>query len=293
MSLVFPNTAFGVMSSTSYQIQWDSVGTGGSDTGSSTNYQMRDTLGNAAIGGSTSSTYDLRSGYRQGVDDQFISFTLIMQDSGSQTAASALSGTTVTVSSLSGYSVDDFALIVQDQGLNQVSGFGKVTSASGSTLVLDSLTTSGTTPIIDGTGDFVYRLTTSATPTFSSISEDAVSTTTFAWQITSVSQNGHTVYVYDSGNLSAPSGSDINDVSDGVVSAGSEEAGARSSDTSLASSTFDTVDTAITTSNQAIGTEASDVYGLRQFLTMKMSISPTTPSGTYTNSTIVIATGNF
>ncbi|MEK7665728.1 MAG: hypothetical protein AAB337_02515 [Patescibacteria group bacterium] len=290
--LVFPNTAVAVMSSTNYQIQWDSIGAGGSDTGSSATYQLRDSIGNLSIGTSSSSSYDLRAGYRQGVNDQLIAFTLLMQDNETQVAATSLSSTTVNVSSTSGYSAGDYVVIVENLGLNQVSAVGKVSSLTATAFVLDSLSTNGTTPTINGSGDFVYRLTTSATPTFGSISESVVSTTVLAWEITSVSQNGHTIYVYDSGNLSTPSG-DIDDVSDGAVTAGSEEAGARSSDTTLAGSAFDTADTAITTSAQAIGTESSDVYGTRQFLTTKMSISSTTSGGTYTNTTSVIATGNF
>ncbi len=292
MNLVLTNTAHSAMSSTNYQIQWDSVGTGGSDSASSSSYQLRDTVGNSAIDNGSSATYQLRSGYRQGVNDQFISFSLVIQNNDSQTTASSVTGTSITTGSTSGFSVGDYVLLVQDLGASQVSAFGKILSVSGAVITLDSFTVGSSSPTIDGTNDYVFRLTTSATPTFGSLSVLAVSTTTFGWEVTSISQNGHTVFVYDDGNLRSGA-SDIDDVTDGTVTVGAEEYGARSSDATLSTSTFDTQDTAITTSSQAVGTESSRAYNARQFLTLKASITPSTVSGTYTNSTVVIATGNF
>jgi chitodextrinase len=58
------------MYSTSYLIEWDTVSTGGAEDHSSSSYILRDTLGNAGAGNTNSVTYDLRTGYRQGVEDQ-------------------------------------------------------------------------------------------------------------------------------------------------------------------------------------------------------------------------------
>ena len=47
---VYTQFAYAQMTSTSFQIRWDSINTGGSDTASSTSYQLRDSL-EAAVGG--------------------------------------------------------------------------------------------------------------------------------------------------------------------------------------------------------------------------------------------------
>ena len=287
-----PQVAFATMSSTNYQIQWDTISTGGSDSASSSSYQLRDTVGGLGIGASSSTTYDLRSGYRQGVNDQAFRFDLVIQDNSSQATATVLSGTTVTVGSVSGYASGDYILLIQDQGASQVAAIGRLTGVTATTLTVDAFTNGGTAPSIDGTGDFVYELTTSAAPSFGGLSTVSVSTTAFGWEVTNISQNGHTIYVFDDGNLRSGS-NDIDDVTDGAIIGASEEYGARSSDTSLTGSTFDTADTAITTSAQMIGTEASDVYENRGFLTLKAAISAATVTGTYTTATTVIATGNF
>lgn len=292
LSVLNPLLAFATMSSTNYQIQWDTVSTGGSDSASSSSYQLRDTVGGFGIGDSTSTTYDLRSGYRQGINDQAFRFDLVIQANSSQATATALSGTTVTVGSVSGFSVGDFLLLVQDQGSAQVAAIGRVLSVGGSTITVDAFTNGGTAPTIDGAGDYVYELSVGSTPSFGTLSLTSVSTTAIGWEVTNVSQNGHTVYVFDDGNL-RNTNADIDDVADGAVSAGSEEYGARSSDTTLSGSTFDTLDTAITTTAQMIGSESSDVYENRGFLTLKMGSSEQTNSGTYTTATTVIATGNF
>lgn len=284
--------AFATMSSTNYQIQWDAVGTGGSDSATSSSYQLRDTAGSLAPGGSTSTTYDLRSGYRQGVNDQAFRFDLVVQANSSQATATSLSGTTVTVGSVTGFSVGDYILLVQDQGVAQVAAIGLIATVGASTLTVDAFTNGGTAPTIDGYGDYVYEMSAGATPSFGNISTVVVSTTAFGWEVTNISQNGHTIFVFDDGNLRTTS-AEIDDVADGVVSASAEEYGARSSDASLVSSTFDTADSAITTTAQMIGTESSDVYENRGFLTLKLGVSSATPSGTYTTATTVIATGNF
>lgn len=292
LSSLNPSVVFATMSSTNYQIQWDAVSAGGSDSASSASYQLRDTVGGFGIGESSSTTYDLRSGYRQGINDQAFRFDLVVQSNGSQVTATALSGTTVTVGSVSGFAAGDYILVIQDQGLAQVAAIGRLTSVGSSTLTVDAFTNGGTAPTIDGTGDFVYEMSSGETPTFGGLSTVSVSTTAFGWEVTNISQNGHTIYVFDDGNLRSGS-NDIDDVGDGSVTGASEEYGARSSDTSLTGSTFDTADTAITTTAQMIASESSDVYENRGFLTLKAAISSSTASGTYTTATTVIATGNF
>lgn len=62
-SLVFPNTSWGVMSSTNYTIFADSINSGGILSTSGTFY-LQDTIGEPAIGVSTSSVYQVVAGYQ-------------------------------------------------------------------------------------------------------------------------------------------------------------------------------------------------------------------------------------
>jgi hypothetical protein len=60
---ILPLKAF-VMSSASYQINWDSVNIGGADQ-SSASYKSQDTVGEVATGDSQSTSYKLQAGYQQ------------------------------------------------------------------------------------------------------------------------------------------------------------------------------------------------------------------------------------
>lgn len=53
-----------VASSTNYRIEADSVNIGGTENGSSTNYKLRDTVGEIGTGISNSSNYQISAGYR-------------------------------------------------------------------------------------------------------------------------------------------------------------------------------------------------------------------------------------
>lgn len=287
----FSYTTLAAMSSPSYSINWDTIGTGGDDTSSSASYTLRDTIGNAAIGDATSTSYQLKAGYRQGVVDQAITFRLLPQLSTSSVSASDLTGNTVTVSSTTGYSVGNYVLIIQDQGASQVSGLGKVLSKTGTTLTLDSIATNGVTPVLDGSNDFVYELSGSSVA-FGTLTQSVIKTTSVGFEITTDSTNGYSVQVEEDGNLR--SGTDeVTPVADGSVTIGSDETGAISSDTSLASSTFDTQDTALTTSFQPIVTQSSAIVDDRHFLTLKAAIDSTVPSGDYAQTLTFITTGNY
>ncbi len=288
---VYQNVALAQMSSSSYLIRWDSVNTGGSDTGSSSSYQLRDTVESVVAGRTSSSSYNLDQGYRGGVFDQVLSFDVRAQNYSSVVSATALSSLTVTVSSVSGIAVNDYIVLIQDRGVSQVSAMGKVTSIGGSTLTVDSLTNSGTAPSIDGTNDYVYVLS-GATVSYGTLSDSSVSTAIISFEVSADSASGYVIQMNDDGNLRSSS-SDVDDVSDGTVSEGSEEFGARSSDATLTSSTFDTADSAITTTRQDVVTRGSVTMSDRSFVTLKASISTSTSAGSYGNVISFIASGNF
>lgn len=288
---VYGNFASAQMSSSSFLIRWDSVNTGGSDSASSSSYQLRDTVEPTVAGRSSSTSYNLDQGYRGGVFDQVISFDLRSQSLSTGREATALSGLIVTVSSVSGISAGDYIALLQDQGVGQVSAIGKVTTVGSSTLTVDSWTNGGTTPTINGTNDYVYVLS-GATVSFGTLSDSSVATAVISFEVSVDSTSGYVVQVNDDGNLRSGS-NDIDDVSDGAVSEHAEEFGARSSDTSLASSTFDTADSAMTTSRQDVVTRSAVSMADRNFVTLKASISTSTTAGSYGNVISFIASGNF
>lgn len=281
---------FAAMSSTSYQIPWDTVSTGGGDTSSSASYGLRDSSGNQAIGGGTSTTYDLRAGYRQGVFDEFLTFDVYAQLTSSGRTATSVAGTTISASE-SGISTGDFVALVQDVGASQVAAIGQVSSVGVGSIVVDRWTDAGVFPTIDGTNDMVYRLSGSA-PSFGTFSATTVQTAILATQVSVDVPAGYTVSVFDDGDLRNGS-TTISDVVDGTVSVGSSEYGARSSDASLASSTFDTQDTALTTSPQAVVTTSNPTFDDRAFLTLKAAISASQASGSYAHQVSLVVSANY
>lgn len=62
---IVPTASF-AMSSSNYQISWDSINSGGEDRSTSTNYRLQDTIGETGTGFSTGVTYEIAAGYRIG-----------------------------------------------------------------------------------------------------------------------------------------------------------------------------------------------------------------------------------
>ncbi len=100
-----------VRSSTNFMIESDSINAGGKDLATSSNYSVKDTIGEQATGISTSTNYKISAGYRQLQPDY-----IAVSAPGSVTITPALPGlsggtsnvsvsTTVTTDSGSGYSL--------------------------------------------------------------------------------------------------------------------------------------------------------------------------------------------
>ncbi len=276
------------MTSTNYKIKWDAFSAGGSDTATSTTYLLRDSVDISASARSTSSSYQLGQGYREGVFDQILTFSLYIQDISDARTATALSGLVVTTST-SGVSVGDYVLVVQDRGASQVAAIGKVTVVGGSTLTIDSL--SGGLPVIDGSNDYVYQLDGS-TIAFGDLSASSVSTAVIAFEVSIDNDSGYVVQIQEDGNLRSGANT-ISDVSDGAVTAGASEYGARSSDVTLSTTTFDTEDSAITSTYQNVVTESSSSFSSRNFVTLKSSMASSATAGSYGQSLSIIVSGNF
>lgn len=279
------------MTSTNYRIDWDTLSSGGSDDSSSASYQLRDTIGNTAIGGSDSASYQLAAGYRGGVDDLLLSFSVFPQLESSGVSATIRAGNVVTVDSTTGYSIGDYAALVQDVGASQVSAFGQITGLTGTTLTFDDLADNGTAPTVNGSNDTVYLLEGDAV-TFGSMNDGDYAAAIIGFEATVISENGYSVQMFDDGDL-RDGAETINDVGGVTVDASSEEYGAQSSDLTIATSTFDTQDTAMTTSPQAVATTNSVAYNDRHFVTLKAAVDADTVNGTYGQTITIIATGNY
>lgn len=288
------NAALAAMTSTNYQILWDSVDAGGSNDSSSTSYKLHDSIENVA-GSGTSTNYSLKEGYRGGIYDRTVNFNVLSESRSYQVGATVLSGTTVTVSSTSSYSVGSYIAIIQDEGASQVAAMGKVTSLTSTTMTVDALNTGGSTPTIDGVNDVVYLLIPETSLSFGTLTTSTVSTILVGWEASADVSQGYGVYVMEDQDLTASggSGSVLTDVSDGSVTAGATEYGARSSDTSLASSTFDTVDSAITTTPQQIASRGDNSLYTRDFLTLKASVATGATSAMYSQALTVIFVGDY
>lgn len=278
------------MSSSNYEIRWDTVGNGGDDTSSSASYILRDTAGGTAVGDSEGASYLLGAGYREGIFDQTIEFSFFAQNNATSAGASASVGNVITCSP-TGFSVGDMVALVQDVGASQVSAIGEIVSIGGGSITVDDLADGGAAPVIDGTNDVVYLLE-GANADLETLMSGAVNTSIIGFQVSADVDGGYVAQVMSDGDLRGGS-STINPVADGSVTAGSEEYGGRSSDISLAGSTFDGSDTAFTTSFQDIADSSSPVLDERNFLTLKASISSSTDNGSYTQALTLIISGNF
>ena len=282
--------AFAQMTSTDYQIRWDTVGNGGDDTSSSPSYVLQDTTGNAGIGDSSSASYGLGAGYREGVSSQVLDFAFFAQDNGVSTSTAALVGLTVSCNP-AGFSVGDMVALLQDKGAGQVTAIGKIVSIGGGSITVDALKDGGVAPIIDGTNDFVVLLSGDSS-SFGTLSASAVRTSVIGMNVSASAPSGYVVQILSDGEF-RNGAETINPVVDGAVSTGSEEYGARSSDVAIASSTFDTADTAFTTSFQTIADAATAVSNDRNFLVDKAAIDSLTVEGAYAQTLTLIVSGNY
>ncbi len=217
------------MSSTNYEIDWDSMNIGGEDTSSSTNYQIRDTLGEIGTGVSSSASYEVRAGYRQGITEiPLLNFSLSTQDNASQVTYSAFNnaGEQVTVSSTAGYLVNDYIAVVENKGGGQLVAIGKITNIAALVITVDKW--SGDNGSINavpaGSDDYVYELNGSAAQ-LGTLSTSTIETAVTRIEVTTNTSSGYTSTITEDGNLRTGAGADIDDVVDGTVTADNDEYG--------------------------------------------------------------------
>ena len=126
-----------------------------------------------------------------------------------------------------------------------------------------------------------------ASVSLGTVTTTAVSSMVVTTTISTDSETGYTLYIYDDGNLRS-GGNDIDDVVDGTVSAGSEEYGFVTNGTDGIISS----DTAITTSPNAIASASGGVTDRQVGVEFRASVSPSTVEATYSHSVIISATVN-
>lgn len=287
------------MSSSNYQINWDNINGGGNDTSSSASYSLQDTIGDTATGQSSSATYTLRAGYRQtdeAAAPPAITVVLKTQSNATQVTYSAFSNgsKTVTVSELSGFTVGDYIGVIENQGGGQLLAIGKVTikaSPTGSgALTVDKWSGDHATINASPSGgdDYVYILTGSTAALGTLTSVDVKTSVTMVDVSTTSATGGYVVTIVEDGNLRTVTADDINDVSDGTVTAGSEEYGI---DT-VGDNATGTGDFAITGTPTNVASSGSNGTDSRTGMMYQASISATA-AGSYAHTVTYIATSTF
>lgn len=282
------------MTSANYQVNWDSINSGGDDISSSTNYIIHDTIGEQGTGTSTSASYQIRAGYRYGDTESYIlSFDIGTQENSTETAFTAFSnaGKTVTVASAASFSVGNFIGVVENKGASQIIAIGKITNIAGTVVTVDAWdgSPSSVSAVPAGGNDFAYRLSGDAAQ-LGTLTASIVSTSLTHTSVISNLENGYTVYVSADGNLRINSSTYVTNVSDGSVTAGSDEYGARVFGTTATSTGSDFAFSASTRAIQATSTFANDD---RIGLVYKAAMSATTAAGSYSQAVYYTLTGNF
>lgn len=292
--LVLAGAVNAAMTSTNFEIGFDSINSGGLDTSSSTNYSVYDTVGEQATGYTTSTNYTLHAGYRQTFYQYTpsLSFSIGVQENSTQTSYSALSlaQKTVTVASVASYSIDSNIGVVENLGLNQKFIVGKIISIDGNTITVDKW--DGNTDTISesplGGDDYVFRLDGHA-GTFGQLSASTGKTLLARTEVNTNAPSGYKVQIQSDGYLASGS-THIMDVADGAVTLGAEEYGGRVFGTNATSTGSDF---AITNTLREIQTSTTTVENDRIGMVYKITIHPGTPAGNYTQKVNYLLTANF
>jgi len=283
------------MTSTNYQIQWDSINSGGTDFSSSTNYSLHDTVGEQATGYSSSTNYTVHAGYRQtsGVVIPTLSFSLGAQENITKTTYTSISTSTNTVvlSSVASFSTGSFIGIVQDEGLAQSLIVGEIINITGLTVTVDKwdgMVLNITSPPTGG-DDFAYRMDGHSIP-FGALTSGIPKTGAVRTDISTNAANGYTLRIQSDGYLRTSSSSHIMDVSDGAVTVNAEEYGASTHGPSATSTGYDFAVSSTLREIQHSNTVADrDRIGM----IYKVSITPTTPAGNYSQTVRYLLTANY
>lgn len=281
------------MTSPSYQIPWDAVGSGGDERGSSASYFIDDTIGGVAAGSGSSASYSTKAGYRFG-DEQSLSFAVRMAPVGGVSVAYssiniATKLITLAPSVVNPFHAGDFIVVVEEPGLSQRTVVGKVVTVTGGSVVVDRFDgqTSAMSPTpVSG----VVRLLSGGDLSFSSPSVATGAVASGMLSVTAPTPSGYTLYGQATGPL-ASSGHTMTPVADGVVTAGTEEYGMITFG-SKASLVSETAPSAVSVNIQH-STVSTGPEGDRTAFLYKFAISTATPAGSYGQSLYFTLTPNY
>lgn len=283
------------MGSTNYTVDFDSLNSGGDDISSSTNFQIRDTVGEQATGFSSSTNFGIQAGYRQSDEISNLAFDIGTQENGTQTSFSAFSAglETVTVVSTASFSIGNFIGVVENQGLSQVVALGRIVLIAGNTITVDQWdgNPGGISAVPSGGDDYAYRLEGSAAQ-LGTLSVTSGATSLTHTDVTTNASSGYTVYASSDGQLRVSTSTFISDVSDGSVTIGSEEYGARVFG-NFSTTSSNSADFALTTSTFAIQSATTTSMDARVGLVYKAAINAGTPAGSYSQLVFYTVTANF
>ncbi|MFA5130573.1 MAG: hypothetical protein WC477_06720 [Patescibacteria group bacterium] len=293
LCLTVPGAVF-AMTSANYQINWDSLNSGGDDISNSANYRMQDTIGEQATGLSNSENYQISAGYRLGSSaTPFLSILVRAQENAVKTTWSTFSnsGKTVVVANAGLFIVGDYLGIIENEGFGEKVAIGKISLINGSTITVDAWEgePGDLSAVPDGNGDVAYRLngrTADLGTVYFGTEHEALSFS----NVDTNAGNGYTVSVQGTGSFTNGTHA-MDDVLDGVVSLQSEEYGAES----IGSIGYATgTDLAIPTASQrVIATSTQQAVNQRIGLLYKVSVTPATPTGNYSQTVMYRVTGNF
>jgi hypothetical protein len=295
MAVFVPSTVIFAMSSTNYGIDWDSANSGGEDTSSSTNFRLRDTVGEMGTGLSGSSNYQINAGYRTAdMQELYLALTVGTQQNNTKVAWTAFSnaGKTVDVASAASFSTGTYIGVVENAGLSQLVAFGKITSIAGLTITVDAWDGEpGSLSASPSAGDdFVYGLNGTQASLDTQVAGQGTTALTLL-DVVSNSEVGYTVTVQSDGYLRATSTTFIADVTDGAVTAGFEEYGGEAVGT-FATSTGTDFSFASTTARDVQKSTASSSHN-RSGIIYKLAITPATPSGLFSQVLYYRLTPNY
>lgn len=309
--LLLPVVAVAQMTSASYGITSDSLTSGGGIM-ESANYQIRGHVGDLAPGSSESTTYQILAGYEAGIYDEIMEFKVWGVSPETEVAALSFnSGTGVlTLTSAKSYVVDSAQVVIfENKGSdNEEVFFAQVDDVSlgANTVTFDA--TPGADPAyvpssgtgaqvngilnVDGVNDIVYLLVEPAPGrTFGSLSSDEVTSQMYSFMTEGDDEAGYILYVaYADVEETLV---DYPGVFDGHVEVGETEIGGRSSDQSVPGGTFDSEDTAITTTYQPFAYRIDGVRQSRDHFVLRMSVGEDQDEASYEGSLSFIAVGNF
>lgn len=281
------------MSSDNYVIEQDTINFGGTDRSSSASYYLDDTMGEIATGRSNSLSYLLGAGYREMIEAQepYIVLNIMAQDNETKVAYSVFdnSNKSVTASSGSGFLIDDYIVVVENEGAGEQIAFGKITSIDSNTLYVDAWDgdNAGMSLNPGGGDDFIYKLEGHSV-NYETMRITEVRTAVSNVEISTNASSGYSVYVSEDNNLHSGI-YDIDDVGDGAVSIGFEENGIKT----FGQNAQGSGDWAVTGIKQELAADSTGGIDQRTGIVHKVSISGHTPGGSYGHTISYYCTANF